>query len=83
MFSYIIGNLDWPSSAALIALFIGLNVPVVVWIGSRNTKTEKDYELDFKKAQAEEASWIYRNETNRMMEVRKLDQNLITSHREG
>lgn len=83
MFSYLIGHLDWPSAAALIALFVGIGIPSVVWIATRNTKTEKDYELEFKTAQAEADRYRYQNETNRMIETKRLEQNLIISHREG
>jgi len=79
MFSYLIGNLDWPSAAALIALFVGIGTIGSMLISKYRSK--EYYELEKARIQSSREENLYMRETNRIIETKKLEQNLITSHR--
>lgn len=81
MFSILIGNLDWPSAAALIVLFASISAAGLAIITKHKSKDE--IEIEKMKIQNSREESLYMRETNRIVETKKLEQNLITSHREG
>lgn len=81
MFSYLIGNLDWPSAAALIVLFASIGAAGLAIITKHKSKDE--IEIEKMKIQNSREESLYMRETNRIVETKKLEQNLITSHREN
>jgi uncharacterized OsmC-like protein len=78
------GAIDIPAAAVLVALFVCVAVAVTTWIGKNRThrEIEIDYELNkIKQADATKleatriaSKWAYEN--------KKVEQGLITSHRD-
>lgn len=77
MFSYLIGNLDWPSAAALIALFVGIGTIFVALIGKHQSKD--NIEMEKMKLQNAHEEQLYMRETWRAAEMKKIEQGQITN----
>jgi hypothetical protein len=78
MLSYIVGNVDVPSAAVLIAFFGGVTIMVTSFIAKYQSK--QDFELNKFKVESEERRLLYQYETDRVYKTTQLEQNLITSH---
>lgn len=79
MIARFVGVIDWPTASIFISLFIGIGICFFTY---RTThKTKEDYELEKLRQDNENLSKQYQLETYRAIETKKLEQNLITSHR--
>lgn len=81
MFQYILGDVSWPGAAILAGLFVGIGICFSIY---RTTprKTKEDYEYNARAQQNQFEQNKFQLETNRILETKKLEKNLITSHRE-
>ena len=79
MLSKIVGQIDWPAATVLAGLFIGIGICFLVYMITRKTKSE--IEIEKMRIQKEHEETQYKLETWRTAEMKKIEQNLITSHR--
>ncbi|MDE2031376.1 MAG: hypothetical protein KGI58_03925 [Patescibacteria group bacterium] len=75
MLSALIGNFDISSAFALLVLVAGPTLVLITYIARKPTK------LEFMKAQTENDIALIQANQQREIEIKKLEQNLITSHK--
>jgi hypothetical protein len=83
MLKFMVGEVDQYSGAVLIAMALGLAVFCTTWIATRRSKRALEMEHELAKLKQNDAT---RLEQERIVakweyERKRLDQNLITSHR--
>ena len=89
MFAWLVGNVDVPAAAVLVAMFIGIGI--VSTVGIAQHMSERAYqvkmrELENSDAQAERNVALQRDielgkiASNREIEFKRIDTNMITSH---
>lgn len=83
MLSWIVGNVDVPAAAVLIAAFAGIAVIVTSFIAKYQSGEAAEHEFDLAKMRInkEAQKEMYQVETDRVYKTKQLEQNLITSHR--
>lgn len=79
MLQTIVGAVDVPSAAVLISFFIGSAAILIALIARHKGRAE--IELERMRVDGENKRVEYNAETQRVLEVKRLEQNLITSHR--
>lgn len=84
MFSLLIGQVDMNAAAVLVSMFLALAVVSTSLIVKRRSRLQidNDFKLATMEAQASAALAQYNAESSRKERLGKLEQNLITSHRE-
>lgn len=80
MLQVIIGQFDYPSAIVMVSFFVGIGICFTVYFTNR--KTKEDYEIKRMELQNSMQENMYIRESNRIIETKKIEQNLITSHRE-
>lgn len=82
MLSNFVGHVDLNAALVLIAMFVGLGAVGLAYVIRYRSRQEmkQQFDLAVLKTQADAAATAYNNETRRELEVKKLDQGLITSH---
>lgn len=83
MLSNFVGHVDLNAALVLIAMFVGVGAIGLAYVIRFRTKQDlkQEFDLAVLKTQASAASEAYTNESRREIELKKLDQGLITSHR--
>lgn len=89
MLSWIVGNVDVPAAAVLIAFFIGLGIVVTTFLTTHKSKDDRDLErlklqndAEVQKRRDDQAheSALAKIASNREIEFKRVDANMITSH---
>lgn len=79
MISALIGQVDFPAALVAVSLAFAIGVPITVAVSRYSSKAENEREL--LRLKAENARNQFNAETQRAIEMAKLEKNLITSHR--
>lgn len=82
MLSVILGPLDQNTAFFLVALCVGLTITITTMIGKRRSKQELTQEFELAKIQEANKRELnlYTSEQSWLLENKKTEQNLITSH---
>lgn len=83
MLSSFVGSVDANAAFVLVVAFAGLCIVITSLIVKRRSRLDinNEFELAKMKQDAEASQKQFQIETTRMVEFKKIDQGLITSHR--
>lgn len=82
MLSQLVGPIDFNAALVLIVIFAGIGASCLALVVKRRSRLEitQEFELEKIKREREFEAVVYRNETDRAVKFKQLDQGLITSH---